>query len=263
MTDSDQITFSFGKNWRSFVDTVTEDSISGAMKDIEDWLGPDAIAGKSVLDIGSGSGIHSLCFHLLGAKELLSVDVDPHSVESTQLMRRKAGNPANWRVTQGSILDKNFVGNLLKHDIVYSWGVLHHTGAMWDAIDNTCSLVANNGLLLIAIYVKGAKYQQDLRLKQSYNRASGLGKRLIEWTEILKIMRTRWRSGQNPLKWNQRVARGMDVYHDLIDWLGGLPYEVATKDEIITFCVKRGFSVERFTDYQEGMNNWYLFSRSK
>src|SRR5947209_6575303 len=106
------ITFSFGQNWRDFVESISEDSVRRARSDIEEWLGRDAVSGKTVLDIGCGSGIHSLCFHLLGAREIVSLDVDPYSVESTRVLWEKAGGPASWKVIQGSILDKDFVGGL-------------------------------------------------------------------------------------------------------------------------------------------------------
>jgi SAM-dependent methyltransferase len=260
LMEQEEITFSFGENWRSFVDTISEGSISRAMSDIEDWLGQDAIAGKSVLDVGSGSGIHSLCFFKLGAKEILSLDVDPYSVESTRLLWEKAGRPANWTVTQGSILDRDFVDGLGKHEIVYSWGVLHHTGSMWEAIENTCTLVDSGGKLWIALYVKGPTYPEHLALKQSYNRASRLGKKVMVWKEIYKIMSERRQMGFNPFSWNRKHDRGMDVYHDLIDWLGGLPYEVASKEEVVKLCNARGFSLDRIFETGEQGNNIYLFS---
>jgi SAM-dependent methyltransferase len=256
------ITFSFGKNWRSYVDTITENSIRRAMDDIEAWLEREAIAGKTVLDIGCGSGIHSLCFYELGAKAILSLDVDPYSVEATRVLWEKAGRPEHWKVLQGSILNPDFVSTLGQHEIVYSWGVLHHTGAMWDAIGNAASLVKPGGKFWIAIYVKGPLYPEHLRLKQSYNNASGVGKRIIVLKEVYQIMRRRWSAGENPLTWNEKRERGMDTYHDLLDWLGGLPYEVATTDEIVTFCTERGFVLERIKELGEGANNIYLFSRS-
>jgi len=258
---TEQITFSFGKNWRDFVDTVSEDSIARAMKDIEEWLGRDSVEGKSILDIGCGSGIHSLCFHLLGAKEIVSLDVDPYSVESTRLLWEKAGKPGSWRVLSGSVLDEEFVDSLDKHEVVYSWGVLHHTGSMWQAIANACSLVKEGGRIWLSIYVKGPEYPAHLALKQSYNRSSALGKKLIIWKEIYKLMRLRRSRGQDPFAWNEKKERGMDVYHDLIDWLGGLPYEVASKDEVVRFCGERGLVLEKLNELGEGACNSYLFSR--
>ena len=254
------ITFSFGENWRSYVDTVDEGSVKRASSAIEEWLTRDQISGKTVLDIGCGSGIHSLCFHRFGAKKLISVDVDAHSVETTQLMWNKAGAPANWKIIRGSVLDKDFISPLGKHEIVYSWGVLHHTGAMWQAMANAASLVEKGGKFLIAIYVKGPKYPEHLALKQSYNRASKLGKKLMVWRYILNLMLERRRVGLNPFAWNEKYDRGMDVYHDIIDWLGGLPYEVASKEEIVAFCGDRGFVLEKVRERPEGTNNTYLFS---
>jgi SAM-dependent methyltransferase len=259
--ESEEITFSFGQNWRSYVDTVTESSVERAMNAITEWLSQDLIAGKTVLDIGSGSGIHSLCFHLLGARQVISLDVDPASVESTRVMWEKAGSPSNWKILHGSILDQDFVGSVGKHEIVYSWGVLHHTGAMWEAIGNACSLVEGEGRFLIAIYVKGPKYGEHLALKRSYNRAGLLGKKFMVWREIAKIMRHRRRVGLNAWEWNEKYDRGMDVYHDIVDWLGGLPYEVASKEEIVEFCQSKGFRLEKVGELAEGCNNTYLFSR--
>lgn len=260
MQDEEIITFSFGKNWRSFVDTVTEGSIERAMSAIREWLAPELISDRSVLDIGCGSGIHSLCFHLVGAREVLSIDVDPQSVESTRLMWEKAGSPSNWRIVQGSILDRNFVAGLGRHEIVYSWGVLHHTGSMWEAIDAASSLVEKDGKFLIAVYVKGPEYPAHLALKQSYNRASGMKKKLMVWRAIAKIMNDRRKIGLSPFAWNEKCDRGMDVYHDIIDWLGGLPYEVASKEEIMAFFGERGFVLEKIQELPEGSNNTYLFS---
>lgn len=260
MENNEVITFSFGQNWRSFVDTVSEDAVSRAMKDIEEWLGRASIEGKTVLDIGCGSGIHSLCFYMLGAKEVVSLDVDPYSVESTQILWEKAEKPANWKILHGSVLDKDFLQTIEPREIVYSWGVLHHTGSMWEAIGNASTRVKRGGLFWIAIYVKGPNYPEHLALKQSYNRASKLGKKIIERKEILKLMHQRWKNGENPLDWNQKVERGMDTYHDLVDWLGGLPYEVASPEEITSFCQERGFRLEKIDEAGEGGNAKYLFS---
>ncbi|HEX5705409.1 MAG TPA: class I SAM-dependent methyltransferase [Pyrinomonadaceae bacterium] len=257
---SDEITFSFGENWSDYVANVSEDAIRSARSDIEEWLGASTVAGKNILDIGCGSGIHSLCYYQLGAKNIVSMDVDPKSVEATRVMWERAGRPENWRITHGSVLDPDFIGGLGQHDIVYSWGVLHHTGAMWEAIANASSRVARGGLFWIALYVKGPKYAEHLALKQKYNRASRLEKKIMVWKYIAGVMRDRRRAGLNPLKWNEKDGRGMDVYHDIIDWLGGLPYEVASKEEVVDFCGTRGFVLERVKENPEGGNNIYLFS---
>jgi SAM-dependent methyltransferase len=255
-----KITFSFGRNWRNFVDTVDEENIESAKQNIAEWIGDDNIKGKTVLDIGSGSGIHSYCFHKMGASSLFSFDYDPYSVESTELFRKKAGSPASWMTTQGSVLDKVFLNKISPSDIVYSWGVLHHTGDMWTAIDNASQLVKNNGLFFISIYAKGPKYPQDLATKQKYNASGWLGKKWMTWQYIWKnIMFKKIRKLQNPFGWNKKKERGMDVYHDIIDWLGGLPYEVASEEEITQFLLPKGFTLKKKLLKSEGSCHRLLY----
>jgi SAM-dependent methyltransferase len=279
MKQENIITFSFGENWQSYQQTISEGMLQSAQNDIIAWLGENTIRGKTVLDIGCGSGIHSLSFYRLGAKKIISFDYDPKSTAATQGLWRKANSPEIWEVLQGSILDKDFINPFHSgdgFDIVYAWGVLHHTGAMWQAIENSCKLVKRGGLYWIALYVKGPNYQQDLALKRKYNAASVLGKRLMIAQHIAKLMRRRlrwrlmlgllrrgrFREFGNRFRWNQKKERGMDTYHDIIDWLGGLPYEVASEQEVTEFLTERGFALEKIELHPEGSNNIYLFSLS-
>jgi len=257
------ITFSFGENWRSFVTTLTEQDIQRSAEDITAWLPKEQILGKVVIDIGSGSGIHSLCFHKLGAARLVSFDVDPSSVDATKTLWRAAGSPATWEVHEASILAPDTIRRFPPADLVYSWGVLHHTGDIWKAIDNASRMVLPHGYLWIAIYQGGPTYPKHLALKQRYNAASRWGKRWLEARTIGRIMAYRAIHGQNPFAWNAKQARGMTVYHDLIDWLGGLPYEVALEDEVLQFCRARGFVLERIRVSAEGGCSRYLFRRSQ
>jgi 2-polyprenyl-3-methyl-5-hydroxy-6-metoxy-1,4-benzoquinol methylase len=256
------VTFSFGKNWKSFVRNIGPEDLDGARRDIVSWLGENAVAGKKVLDIGCGSGIHSLCFYQLGARELVSFDYDRHSVEATRTLWEQAGRPANWSVLRGSVLDGAFLRAQGVRDIVYSWGCLHHTGALWSALANACSAVRSSGLLWIAIYAAGPLYPAHLGLKQKYNLASEFEKKIIVGRRILQIMYDRYRNRQNPFTWNQRTSRGMNIYHDLVDWYGGLPYEVASVSEVVQFCQERGLERQRVLERTDGANSVYLFRRA-
>jgi 2-polyprenyl-6-hydroxyphenyl methylase/3-demethylubiquinone-9 3-methyltransferase len=69
-------------------------------------------------------------------------------------LRQRSGIDADrWQIMQGSVLDSAFMQQLPMADVVYSWGVLHHTGAMWPAIDAAAACVQADGLFAIAIYV--------------------------------------------------------------------------------------------------------------
>jgi 2-polyprenyl-6-hydroxyphenyl methylase/3-demethylubiquinone-9 3-methyltransferase len=261
--------FSFGKNWRDYLESISEDRIQAARVDIEKWLGKDSVKNKIVLDIGSGSGIHSLAFYLLGAKEILSIDVDENSVAATKSLWEKYNKPGNWEIMHASILDEEFIqkSKTRQFDIVYSWGVLHHTGDMWKAMENSCKFIKKNGLFWIALYVKGPRYKRDLALKQKYNRSSGFGKWLIKMRflsrEYLKLLLFRdFKKIKNRLlKKEKYLSRGMDVKHDIEDWLGGLPYEVASVAEIVEFTRKKGMILEKIETGFEGGNNVCLLSK--
>lgn len=257
---ADTITFSFGENWSAYKKQVTQAQIDTSLKDLENWLGTENIKGKRILDIGCGSGVHSFNFYRLGASELVSFDYDIHSVNTTIEFWKEMNEPANWRVFQGSVLDEKLISELGQFDIVYSWGVLHHTGSMWEAIRNAMKPVAAGGKFWIAIYQGVDTYERDLTLKKRYNQASWLGKKRMVLYWVLRKIKTQLSRRENPFAWNKKNERGMDVYHDIIDWLGGLPYEVASVDQIKAFCEPEGFRLLK-VDTTEGCAV-YLFEKA-
>jgi 2-polyprenyl-6-hydroxyphenyl methylase/3-demethylubiquinone-9 3-methyltransferase len=255
------VTFSFGRNWRSFSRFVSEDRLRGAQNDIVDWLGEGGVAGKTVLDIGCGSGIHSLGFHRLGAKSVLSLDVDPHSVACTRRFWERSGKPANWRVDQMSVLNAQRMAALGHFDIVYSWGVLHHTGQLWTAMDVASRLGNPGGRLWISIYTKGPEYPDHLSTKQRFNSASWLEKQRMLARHLRRLWRYEKSMGKSFREWFW-PERGMNAYHDAVDWLGGLPYEVASVQEVTAFLAERGWMLERMLERCEGGCSVYLFRKS-
>ena len=257
---ADKITFSFGENWSEYKKKASPEQFDASLEDLETWLGTENIKGKRILDIGCGSGVHSYNFYRLGAKELTSFDYDIHSVNTTREFWKEAKEPSNWTVFQGSVLDENLMAGLGKYDIVYSWGVLHHTGSMWQAIYNSIQTVAPGGLFWIAIYQGVDTYEYDLELKKRYNNASWLGKKAMVWYRVLRKIKTQLSRRENPFAWNKKNERGMDVYHDIIDWLGGLPYEVASVAQIRAFCEPEGLQLLK-VDTTEGCAV-YLFKKT-
>ena len=162
--------FAFGENWARYLGILDEARIGEAQESLRQMLEAEDLAGKSFLDIGSGSGLFSLAARRLGAR-VHSLDYDPESVACTaELKRRYFPNDPDWIVEEGSALDRDYLKSLGRFDVVYSWGVLHHTGKMWDALGAAMMPVAQGGKLFIAIYNDtGKETIRWRRIKRIYN----------------------------------------------------------------------------------------------
>lgn len=262
--------FSFGKNWSIFLKSLDEDKISEAKQSLSDFFGgSEKISGKTFVDVGSGSGLFSLSAYRLGASRVLSVDIDDFSLECTKHLCKNEGAPKNWIIQKGSALDDGFIRSLGEHDIVYSWGVLHHTGNMWKAIENTMSLVKSGGVFYIAIYNKNEKYILEgtstlwVKLKKIYNSHGSCMKKIMEAFYIAYYFSGLLAHGINPVSYVKKYAtlRGMDFFTDIKDWLGGYPYEFASVQEIDDFFSKRGFELKRVQEVRSLGCNEFLFER--
>jgi 2-polyprenyl-6-hydroxyphenyl methylase/3-demethylubiquinone-9 3-methyltransferase len=261
--------FEFGENWSRFLGVIDDDRIREAERSLSTMLG-SPLAGKSFVDVGSGSGLFSLAARRLGAR-VHSFDYDPKSVACTQELRRRyCTDDPSWTIEQASVLDPNYISSLGKFDVVYSWGVLHHTGAMWQALGNVAGLVADGGALFVAIYNDQGKISKRwTRLKQFYNRSSKpvrqlcvLGACVVTWWRpwLKDLLRLR------PFESWKAVgrARGMSAWWDLVDWVGGYPFEVAKPEAIFDFFRHRGFVLERMRTEGASLGcNEFVFTRSK
>jgi len=246
--------FEFGKNWINYISKLSDERIIAAKASMNNFLSEEELKVASFLDIGSGSGLHSLVAHMQGAK-VTSFDYDPSSVNATKSLRDKFDvDEVDWKVMQGSVLDIDFINNFQKFDIVYSWGVLHHTGSMWQAIANAMSLVKDGGCFFIAIYNKqGWKSKFWWYIKKSYNMLPNFLKKtyaitlgivfnsvnIIKYTLLLKPQ-----VAIKPLL-NYKKGRGMNWLNDTIDWMGGFPYEYASVNELNDFFSKANFTLEK------------------
>ena len=244
--------FAFGSNWASFLEVLDDDRIREAERSIQQMLGMEDIRGKTWLDIGSGSGLFSLGAMRLGAKRVHSFDFDTQSVACTEELRRRYFPAAsNWTVERASVLDRSYLERLGSWDIVYSWGVLHHTGRMWEAIDGAASRVAPNGLLFIAIYNdQGLVSTGWTAVKRTYNSGS-LGRAVtvatfVPYFVVRGVLVDLLKRTSPFARYREyRRTRGMSMYHDWIDWLGGYPFEVAKPEDVFEFCSGRGFTLAK------------------
>lgn len=232
--------FAFGSNWQRYLSHDLDSSRELAAESLARLVGD--LRGKRFCDVGCGSGLFSLCAYRAGASEVVSVDVDPDSVSATLSLHTREGSPQNWRVLQGSILDADFVRSLPLGEVVYSWGVLHHTGDMYTAIRNAASVVEPGGLLAIAIYNRVTDgwltSERWWHVKRAYNRAHRITQVAMESVYAACRFVASLRHGESPLHFvrEYRQSRGMSFWTYITDWLGGYPYEFASGEEIIDFC---------------------------
>lgn len=260
--------FEFGKNWRKFLSLLDEERIRRAETSLRKMLECGELRGRRFLDAGSGSGLFSLAARRLGAA-VHSFDYDAESVACTaELRRRYFPGDESWRVEPGSVLDKEYLQSLGRFDVVYSWGVLHHTGAMWQALENVAPLVAPGGRLFIAIYNdQGTASRRWAWAKRTYNRlprplrflVAGPALLVLFWRRVLKDLLC-----LRPLRtWKaEGAARGMSPWRDFIDWIGGYPFEVARPEEIFDFYREKGFVLTRLrTDRGLGCNE-FVFAKN-
>jgi SAM-dependent methyltransferase len=262
-----ELVFPFGKNWTRFLACLNEERIRGARESLTYFLNLTDLRGKSFIDIGCGSGLFSYAAFLLGADRIVSFDADPFSVSCARYLHEKAGRPPQWTVLQGSVLDKGFLSRFETFDIVYSWGVLHHTGKMWEAVHNSARLVSRKGLFYIALYsrLEGRFGSQHwVRVKRFYNSSSAPVKRMMEWYYLFsRSVGRNLLKFKNPFKVLRHYggARGMYWKTDLVDWLGGYPYEFASVEEVFTHIKTEFPSFDLVNIKTEpGLgNNWFLF----
>ncbi len=282
MTHADEMThaaelasgqrFEFGRNSARFLSLLTEARIQTAEDSLRAMLELDSLAGRSFLDAGSGSGLFSLAARKLGAR-VHSFDYDSKSVGCTaELKRRFFVTDPGWVIEEGSVLDKSYLESLGKFDIVYSWGVLHHTGNMYQAIDNAAALVGDNGKLFLAIYNHSTQSKAWKSIKRRYCRLPSALKlpfalAIIVPQQLLYITKSavRGKLGEY-IRYiaNYRQNRGMSWWHDQIDWIGGYPYEYAKPEEIFLFLKERGFRLDQLSTIGGGTGcNQFVFTKLK
>lgn len=250
--------FGFGENWANFLGALNEERIAVAERALGGMLETQSLKGLRFLDAGSGSGLSSLAARKMGAT-VHSFDYDPQSVACTlELKRRYFPEDPQWTVEEGSVLDRTYLETMGEFDIVYSWGVLHHTGQMWAAIDNVSALCKPNGLLFIAIYNNmGGGSRLWTRIKWIYCKLPSVFRvpfailvtaPIQIWSLAVHVLQGKGGRYFDNIK-NYRERRGMSWWHDQLDWIGGYPYEDAKPDEVFRFLRDRGFTLVNMTTH--------------
>lgn len=245
--ESKEERFEFGENWSKFIENNFEESmVLESIKALSEFLEMESLKDKTFLDIGCGSGLHSLAAYKLGAKNVLSFDYDSKAVQTARTLRHSSGNPSNWRVDQGSVLDEVFLDKLGKFDVVYAWGVLHHTGDVWKALENAISRVELGGYLFLSLYSRDVQPKAEywLKIKKKYVNSGRFYRFYKNWWYLIKydyVPRV-----INPILGRQAPlrdrSRGMNLITDVKDWLGGWPMEFVYDGEVVHFLESNNFS---------------------
>jgi ubiquinone/menaquinone biosynthesis C-methylase UbiE len=244
MDEKKNIAFNFGENWQKFSEnSLDADKLKAAMESLRKLISEEKIKDRSFLDIGCGSGIFAIAASLMGAKKVIGIDISKESVAASINNKNRFAPQSNISFFHKSVFDED-VFELGEFDIVYSWGVLHHTGNMYGAIDRACRFASSGALFVIAIYNKHWSSGVWKLIKWFYNVMPKPIQRLMIWffyliIALAKLIVTR----KNPFA---KKKRGMSFYHDIVDWVGGYPYEYAGKDDIINYMEKKEFKCVKF-----------------
>jgi SAM-dependent methyltransferase len=235
--------FDFGSNWEEFSKRrIDRQRLEMACESLQSLLEEKSLAGKSFLDVGCGSGLFSIAAQKLGATKVIGIDINPRCIEISQVNRDLLAPSSPIEFHVASVLEPEQLKRFGRFDLVYAWGSLHHTGAMWNAVCNVSRCVAPEGILILAIYNKHITSPVWKTIKWIYNQVPGMAQGFLVLIfagiiYVAKFLVTR----TNPLK----KERGMDFWFDVIDWIGGYPYEYATSREVETIVTRRGFQLRR------------------
>lgn len=259
--------FEFGKNWHDFIQkNYDQEKVAISRNHMLKFMGRENLNGLTFLDIGCGSGLHSMAALQSGVSSVHGFDYDSNSVAATRYVQEQAGNPGNWTAEQGSVLDDAYMERLPMYDMVYSWGVLHHTGEVWHAIKNAAGRVKPGGLFYIALYSADVQINPTpqfwLDVKRKYVSSGWMTRRFMDLWYVW-----RFELHRNPLflplflkkMRDYKKSRGMNVFTDIRDWLGGWPMEFVFDADAIKFCEKMGFRLEKIVTGEA--NTEFLFVR--
>jgi 2-polyprenyl-6-hydroxyphenyl methylase/3-demethylubiquinone-9 3-methyltransferase len=122
--------------------------------------------------------------------------------------------------------------------------VLHHTGAIHDALRAAARVVSPGGLLAFALYHRTLMCGFWRWEKRWYSGASLEAQRRARavYVALLRAAFFVTRRDFQSHVANYHSVRGMDFVHDVHDWMGGYPYESILTPEVDALMRPLGFA---------------------
>lgn len=253
--------FDFGQNWQDFSASRLDGlHIEQARQHFRELMAEVDLTGKTFLDVGFGQGLSLLIAYQEGAM-VTGLDINPKCAQVVERNKQALGVEEDIETIVGSVLNPEDLAKLQdrQFDIVHSWGVLHHTGDMASAINNACRFVKPDGHLVLAIYNRHWSSLPWLWIKWFYCHIPVVLQKVMIGLFYPVIMLAKFLvTGQNPF----RMSRGMDFYYNVVDWVGGYPYEYASIEEMVALLEKIGFALQKSIDSKVPTGcNEYVFKR--
>jgi SAM-dependent methyltransferase len=195
-------------------------------------LEPQWFWGKRVLDAGSGNGRWTVGLLRLGC-DVLAVDASSHALDRvSEAVREHAPGSLDRLETRAvDLLDLPADLAAERFDLVFSFGVLHHTGDTYAALRNVAALVRDGGVLFLYLYG-----QQSV---------SGRSRAALELRRLALA--------PLPFELKRRLIakRGVDV-HQAFDQLSPMINTRHTFEQVHGWLEDEGFSgIEQTIDHSE------------
>ena len=253
-SNSDPLTpgnrFRFGENWRSFSGTLDRSQLAASIQGLLRLLTPEQLAGKSFADVGCGSGLHAAAAATLGVRRVFAIDQDSECVAVAREAFSQYAPPIDAHFQTLSVFDLDPSQNG-RFDVVYSWGVLHHTGNLEGALRKAAALVDRDGLLVLALY-RPTHLDRFWRWeKRWYLRSGPSAQRFAQFLYTAVVAAAQVARGR--FRFTLERTRGMNYHHDLHDWLGGYPYENIAAAHLHERLTRLGFEPVKVLSRPKGV----------